>query len=126
MNVEQALDTALKADATLTGLVGSRIYWMQAAQTATLPYVVYTNIEDSDNQLAFDLTNTGTARMSFSVVGSKPSDKAVMYRIRDLLRGKSGISTLSCISFPAGYRETFNADTMRYVWTIDYDVEFSY
>lgn len=41
MNVESDIVALLKADSTVAGLVGTRIYPELAPQTATLPYLVY-------------------------------------------------------------------------------------
>ena len=143
MTVEQALDTYLKADPALAALVGTRIYWIQADQTAILPYVVFQKIVDLDDPIAFDALNTGNCRVQISCVGENRATANVMYRIREMMRGSIVISdplypseslypsaTLYPngadigYSTPGGMREVFNADSNRYVFYLDYDIAY--
>ena len=128
MTLEQAIDTALKADAQLSALVGSNIFWLQATQGITAPYLVYQIIADTDQPLAFGKTNTGTARLQIDVVSSAKSGKAAIYRVREILRGKNGtIGGLAIDAIlPMQIRERFNEQTMRYVFSIDFDISFAY
>lgn len=127
MTVEQSLDTALKANATLTAIVGQRIYWIKAEQLITVPYVVYTIVSDSDEQFAFGNTNTGHALVQFDVVGDQPSHKSALYAIRTLLRNTKTIGTLTVHSvLPSQIRERFDITTNRYVFSIDMFITFTY
>jgi len=128
MTLENALDTYLKADTTLNTAVGGRIYWMQALQTATMPYLVYTIIGDTDRQFAFGINDTGSAKVQFDVVGSTKVHKSIMYRVRTLMRGITGTygGIVIYSSFPSGLFEKYNPDTNRYVFTCTYDIEFNY
>lgn len=126
MTLENALDTYLKADSTLAGLVGTRIYWIIADQSATVPYVVYSPVSDGDDQYSFGDNNTGNSKMQFSIVSSNKAGKSILYRIRDLLRGISGsIGGITVYhSFPSGIVEKFNNDTQKYVFTITFDIAY--
>jgi hypothetical protein len=128
MTVEQAIDTALQADATLSASLGSRIYWLQVPQTSIVPYLVYFTVSDTDQQEAFGDSNTGQARVQFDIVSDKKSDKASLYRVRTILRGMSG--TIGGLNvrhvFPVQIRERFDASTMRYIFTIELEITFAY
>ena len=150
MTIEQWLDTALKSDSILTTALGGRIYWLQATQTANTPYLVYFTAADSDQPVAFDKTNTGIARVQFDIVSQNKADKASMYRVRHLLRGKRGddigglfpsetltpsatlypkdnISGVDVITMmPLQIRERFDAGTMRYIFTFELEITFAY
>lgn len=128
MTIEQALDTALKADSGINTALGGRIYWLQAAQTATMPYLVYTVVSDVDEQATFDAKNTGRGLVQFDVVGSSKANKSIMYAIRTLLRGKSGaIGGLNtAIVAPRNVREAYNADTNKYVFSWEAEITYSY
>lgn len=128
MTIENALDTYLKADVTLATLVSTRIYWMKADQTATVPYVVYSNIGDTDAQYSFGDNDTGLAKIQFDVVSSDKAKKTAMYRIRTLMRGISGTCGGITIlhSLPAGISERFNNDTQKYIFTCTYDIAYHY
>ena len=128
MTIEQALDTALKADSGINTALGGRIYWLQAAQTATMPYLVYSVVSDVDEQATFDAKNTGRGLVQFDVVGSSKANKSIMYAIRTLLRGKSGaIGGLNtAIVAPRNVRETYNADTNKYVFSWEAEITYSY
>ena len=128
MTIEQALDTALRADSGINTALGGRIYWLQAAQTATMPYLVYTVVSDVDEQATFDAKNTGRGLVQFDVVGSSKANKSIMYAIRTLLRGKSGaIGGLNtAIVAPRNVREAYNADTNKYVFSWEAEITYSY
>lgn len=127
MTVEQSLDTLLKADTALTAIVGTRIYWIKAAQLITTPYLVYTIVSDTDAAFAFADTNTGTALVQFDIVGELPSAKTALYRVRTLLRNVRTIGSLTVkYVLPSQIREQYNADTNRYVFSIDMEITFAY
>ncbi len=128
MTLEQALDTALRAESGINTALGGRIYWLQAAQTATMPYLVYTVVSDVDEQATFDAKNTGRGLVQFDVVGSTKANKAIMYAIRTLLRGKSGaIGGLNtAIVAPRNVREEYKPDTNKYVFSWEAEITYSY
>lgn len=137
MTIENALDSFLRADTTLMALIGggtaptlttARLYWLQAPEGASLPYVVFTMVSDTDVIEHFGKQDAGQGRAQFDVVGTSKGNKNIDARIRSLLRYKSGsVGGLNCWTIePAGKRETFNADTSRYVFTSDYIVHAEY
>lgn len=137
MTIDNALDAYLRADTTLMNLIGGtgaptlsvgRLYWMQAPEGATLPYVVFTMVSDTDQQEFFGVQNNSQGRAQFDVVGTSRADKQIAERIRTLLRYKSGsVGGLNMYTIvPIDRRERFNADTMRYVFSADYEVHAEY
>ena len=131
MTIEQALDTYLRADATLMSLIGGvtsptlttgRLYWLQAPEGASLPYVVFTMVSDTDVIEHFGTQDAGQGRAQFDIVGTARGNKNIEQRIRTLLRYAHGtIGGLSMWTIePMGRREKYNADTLRYVFSSDY------
>jgi hypothetical protein len=126
VTLEQSIDTTLRADATLAASLGNRIYWIQIPQTAIVPYLVYTTIADTDQPEAFGDTNTGQARIQFDVVTASKADKSIMYRIRDILRGKSFTSLSIRHVAPVQFRDRFDGSTMRYIFSLDMEFTHGY
>jgi hypothetical protein len=131
MNIEAALDTYLRADTTLMAYLGGagaptlttgRLYWMQAPEGATLPYVVYTMVSDTDAIEFFGTQNAGQGRVQISAVSTSKTGKAIADRIRTLLRYSKGtIGGLTTWTIePVNRYDSFNADTSRYVFGSDY------
>lgn len=134
LTVIETLTMQTKAQAgacVLTRYSATRLHWMQAPEESTLPYVVYQTIDDTDLPIHFGNTDTGQARVQFSVVGETKAAKDIMFRIRTLIRGKSGQiggssgPTISQTEYGL-LREQFNPDTMRYVFLADYRIWFAY
>ena len=130
MTVENAIDTYLRADSTLCSYIGGsapRIYWMQAPENATLPYIVYTKVSDPDDQQFF-AKDTGRARIQLDIVSTTKASYVIDERLRTLMRGITGTMgglTVTLVS-PINRRSRFNADTNRYVWSSDYEVMAQY
>ena len=130
MTVENAIDTYLRADSTLCSYIGAsapRIYWTQAPENATMPYLVYSKVSDPDDQQFFG-KDTGRARIQFDIVSATKSSYLIDERLRTLMRGITGNMgglTVTLVS-PINRRSRFNADTMRYVWSSDYEVQAQY
>ena len=131
MTIENALDTYLRADATLMGYLGGavaptlttgRLYYLQAPEGASLPYVVYTIVSDTDVIEFFGTQDAGQGRVQIDVVSTAKSGKAIELRIRSLLRYHSGTTggLATWTIEPVNRRESFNADTSRYVFSADY------
>jgi len=132
---QSAIDVYLRADSTLMNYIGGvgaptltvgRLYYMIAPEDATLPYVVYTMVSNTDAQEFFEKDDT-QARIQFDAVcGNSPlaqlTGVAIDDRLRTLLRYHSG--TLSGLTAwmikPANRRERYNPDTARYVFSSDY------
>jgi len=130
MSAQASIDTYLRADATLMNYIGGigaptltvgRLYYMVAPEEATLPYVVYTMVSNTDAQTFFDKDDT-QARIQFDVVATSRASYAIDDRLRTLLRGYSAtLSGLVCWMIePANRREKYNSDTQRYVFSSDY------
>lgn len=114
IRIEQWLYTLLSGDATLTALVGARIYAYVAAQGAAMPFVVF-NLQDGS-----DVMGVGTARIMFdglyqvkgiNEASSFASLKPIADRIDTLLQGNSGSvldgAILACTrEQPLSYVET--------------------
>ena len=64
--IEEAVKVYALADASLTTLIGQRLYWIQAEDDPTLPYVTYQTISAPYNGFAFDNFNAGAPRIQFS------------------------------------------------------------
>jgi hypothetical protein len=102
---------------------------MKAEDLTVLPYLVYRNIIDTDGVHSFSATDTGKARIQFDSVGDKKAAaRTGILAVRTLLRGKNGtIGGMTVYSImPAGMREVYNEDTKRYVFTAEYEIEYSY
>jgi len=104
-----------------------RLYYMTAHPEATLPYIVYMMVSNTDSAEFFSSDDT-QARIQFDVVGSSRASYAIDDRLRTLLRYHSG--TLSGLTVwtiePANRRERYNPDTSRYVFSSDYIVRCQY
>jgi|WetSurMetagenome_2_1015567.scaffolds.fasta_scaffold412870_3 hypothetical protein len=132
-SAQSAIDVYLRADSTLMNYIGGvgaptptvgRLYYMLAMECATLPYIVYTMVSNTDSQEFFEKDDT-QARIQFDVVASSRASYAIDDRLRTLLRYHSGtISGLTAWMIePANRRERYNPDTARYVFSSDYIVK---
>ena len=131
MTIENALDVFLKADNLLTGYVGNRIYWMQAVQSTTMPYLVYQVITDSGDLFSFGNPSTSEAIIQLDFVGSKKSDKNAMLRVISMLRGFNGLmggtgGVTIYSSFQSRASDTFNPDTNKYIFSVDFKIQYQY
>jgi len=102
----------------------SRLYYMVAPEGATLPYIVYTMVSNTDSAEFFNSDDT-QARIQFDIVASSRASYAIDDRLRTLLRYHAG--TLSGLTVwtiePANRRERYNPDTSRYVFSSDYIIK---
>ena len=136
MSIQSAIDSYLRADTTLMSYLGGavaptlttgRLYYMVAPEGASLPYVVYTKVSDTDSQ-EFFAKDTGQGRLQFDVVSTTKGSYVIEERLRALLRYASGSigGLTTTIIYPVNRREKYNADTSRYVWSSDYIVSCQY
>jgi hypothetical protein len=137
MTIANAVDAYLRTDTTLMAYLGTnvapsatagRLYYLQAIEGATLPYVVYSVVSDLDEAAHFNKTNTGWGRVQFDVVAKTKGGQAIEERIRTLMRYKTGSTgglTVYVIK-PLNRRERFEYDTQRYIFSADYEVECEY
>ena len=58
-NIESSIRAKLLVDGTITGLIGTRLYYQRAVQTTIYPYVVYTlpSNEDARVEIGTDGSN---------------------------------------------------------------------
>lgn len=122
--VHQWLRTLLTADATLTGLVSTRIYGDLAPQGVTLPFVVY------NWQGGNDVRGLGTARIMVNglyqvkvidrALSGMTNTVAIADRLDTLLQGASGSvidgAVLACVrEQPLAYVETEAGEHYRHL-----------
>lgn len=100
LNADKWLKTKLSGDATITGVVSTRIYEEQAPQTATYPLITIQQYAASE-----PLTNVGADAVmdaelwQVMIVTDKPSYstlETVADRIRAVLHKSTGTGVLAC------------------------------
>ncbi len=64
--IEEAVRVYALADVSLTTLIDQRLYWIQAEDNPTLPYVTYQTISASYPGFAFGNVDAGAPRIQFS------------------------------------------------------------
>ena len=66
--IEGALKAYVQAATAVSSIVSSRVYFLEAPQDPTFPYVVFFCVDDPHNALYYGGTsfNSGTARYQFS------------------------------------------------------------
>jgi len=94
MLIEEAMRRRLSASAGLVAVVSTRIYPLVAAQTATLPYLVYTRIDgDPDHHMSAE-SGFATMRMQIDAyAASYTAVKALANLVRLALNGYQGTVT---------------------------------
>ena len=90
MTIEEAIVSVLEADATLTALVGTRIYPQEAPQDETLPLVLYATSDPSQAESMAGWVDLYDQAFRFDCYGgdssgSYASAKAVAQAVRDRL-----------------------------------------
>lgn len=130
MSASKALRARLIADATMTGLVGNRIYPGRAPQKPTMPYIVYHRI----STVRAATLDTGNAkvpevRIQCDVIASSQSEvETVLSRMRvvmDNFRGTSSGVTVLGVSVddeqdqPEFYE---GSDTVFYHSSLDFSI----
>ena len=68
--IEEAVHTYALADANITGVVGNRVFFAEAEENATLPYIYYFAVSDPHEPFAFGETASGQVRMQFTGVAA--------------------------------------------------------
>jgi len=82
-SIEEALHYHLVNDATVIAEVGTRIYWLEAPQGATKPFVTYFVVDDPFSPLAFGRDDAGHARVQFNIFDKNRTEAL---RIGDIVR----------------------------------------
>jgi len=91
MLIEQALHDALLADATVTGLVGERVYYGKAKQDTVSPYIVITKQSAPRMHSHDGASGLVNARFTFEIYAvSYLSVKTIAAAIQSVLQGYSG------------------------------------
>lgn len=91
MQIEQAIYARLAADATLSALVGTRIYPDQGQEDADLPFVVYDQAEEERVRTMTGYVSLGRQQMRLEVTAAtKSSAKAVVAALKGSLDGYAG------------------------------------
>ncbi len=83
--IEEAVRVYALADTDLTTLIGQRLYWIQAEENPTLPYVTYQTISASYPGFAFDNVNAGAPRIQFSAWSE---DRYVALNIGNVIKAR--------------------------------------
>ncbi len=97
----EGLPALLRGESTISALVGTRVYPYHAPQTATLPYIVVTQLNSEEFK---DMTSTGSLRAVDFDVDCK-ADRATESRtlgkiVREFLddySGAAGSETISAV-----------------------------
>ena len=93
MSAAKALRARLIGDATLTGLIGTRIYPGKAPQDPTLPYVVYHRISPTRTPTLNGPTLVPETRIQLDIIAtSQASAELVATAIRNRIDGYTGTS----------------------------------
>ncbi len=94
------INAYLVADTATHDVVGDRIYWADAPQKPTMPYMTYFVVDDPHDEFTFDKLNAGQPVMRFNVY----DDNAYLaLSIGNTIRGRierfSGTMNASTIEF---------------------------
>ena len=83
-SLQEALQAYFVNQATVTAVVGTRIFWLEAPQGTTFPYVTYMVTSDPHTPFTFGRTDTGQAVVRVNVYHKK--SKAGALRIANIVR----------------------------------------
>jgi hypothetical protein len=125
MTVEADIYSLITGDATLTALIGTRVYPNTIEQNATLPVMVYRRI--SAERITAMHQNTGTvrARYQFDVYDDQYTDglRPVVERLRTVLdRSNGGVSDSIEHIFVLNETEYYDDATELYRVSIDFEI----
>lgn len=125
MIIEQAILTALLADATLSALVSTRIYYVKAPQDATTPYVVFFKISSQRVASHDGASGLADARFQFSCFGTTyKSVKDMVAAIQGVLEGFTGTLGTGGVAVNGCYYENetdlYEPDNKLYHTAVDY------
>ncbi|NBQ69146.1 MAG: DUF3168 domain-containing protein [Nitrosomonadaceae bacterium] len=130
MSASKALRARLVADATMTGLVGNRIYPGRAPQKPTMPYIVYHRIS-TVRSATLDSGNTKVpeVRMQCDVIATTQAEvETILNQMRlvmDNFRGTSaGVTVLGVsVSDEQDQPEYYEgSDTVFYHSSLDFSI----
>ena len=81
--IEEALHYTLVNEATVTAEVGTRIYWEEAPQRTSYPYLTFFTVSNPYGAIAFGRTDAGDARIQINIYS--PNEYEAL-RIGDIVR----------------------------------------
>ena len=127
--VEEALYTALADDATVSGIVGARIYPHAAAPDAVVPYIAYERISSVRPQAMQTEPGNVRARFEFRFVESTPIKARTLGKAgRDVLnrhQAPSGTPVIDDIFLDGEAQEGGDMKTRRFEQVHDYLVFYT-
>ena len=104
--------TAINADATLTALIGTRIYPDRASEKEPLPYVTFHIVIETGVHHQLNVSKYALTQMQFSVWATSSVERqAIKDALRALFDGK--VRQTFGTSFNASVRNTNNLDTVE-------------
>ncbi len=128
---DKAAYALLSADATVSGLVGTRIYPVQAPKNATVPYIVYV-LDAAQNEIFTTKGTTGLVSDSlevYCVATEYGSARTLSDAVASVLNGYAGTAGTQVIrgAFRRGGSSTVEfvppgADKPYYVISLDFEV----
>ncbi len=123
-NAEKALYAALTGDATLTGLVGTRIYPVIIPQETTMPAIRYTRISTASVSALTGDSGMEDARMQIDVIAeSVSSARSVAEAVRGAIkrmRGTYASTDVRDVFLEDESGPDWDQETRRYRITADY------
>lgn len=95
MTLDELIFARLTGNAGLVSLIGQRCYpGTNASQDQTLPYIVWSEVDDTSVNAVEDETGTDEVRVQFEVfAGTRREAKQVLTRLRAALRNWVSSST---------------------------------
>lgn len=117
MSIESELVTQLKADATLTALVDTRIYPLMAPQNVVNPYMTYQVVSDTSNQCYSGVTYQNDTRFQIDCWSAKYSQvKAIKEAVLNAIEGFKSSYSISVM-------DDYEPDTKLYRQLIDFKLK---
>jgi hypothetical protein len=91
-NIEQALHSHFTTSTSVHDEVADRIYWLEAPQKATFPYVSYFLVDDPHEPFAFKNSSSGNPRFQVNVYTKNDKYEALRIgnKVRDEVEKYSG------------------------------------
>lgn len=123
MTLDEAIFTALSANAGVTAIAGDRSYPVQAPQSAALPFVVWQRIatvpiNSHDGPAGLDQTTMQFACFAATFTAAHDLRNAVRAAIEDVTLGNSARGVVTSI------RDTVENEPVPPVFRSDVDIDF--
>lgn len=124
MRIEEALATKLRETASVSALVGTRIYPTTAPQNTTSPHVIYDLLGGADVAGHDGWESLRTGRISYTCLAPTYSAaKAVAEAVRLALTGFRGILSGLTVSIPQAYEDADLYDDLLELYLVVVDFE---